>query len=151
MLMYEVASPACRELEPHLIPNSKFTLQVIEESGENPPITGSYRSAGTLRRNPDRSFCQSLLPLLRAWEQNSIPDSPRLLLISRGTRDRLGPSALESPILLDPADVAVDTFAAPGTPSALLAGAEGTVATHVAVGGDGVMELLKIHASLSRN
>jgi hypothetical protein len=51
---------------------------------------------------------------------------------------------------LDPADVAVDTFAAPGTPSALLAGAEGTVATHVAVGGDGVMELLT-HSSLVRH
>jgi thiol-disulfide isomerase/thioredoxin/uncharacterized membrane protein YphA (DoxX/SURF4 family) len=203
--------PACRELEPHLIPSSKYTLQVIEESGDNRPIAESYRYAGTpsavlinpdgtialplaagrdaVRRmllragapapgdpvpdleletlqskkirlrsqlsgptvllfwNPDCSFCQSLLPRLRAWEQNSTPGSPRLLLISRGTRDRLGASALESPILLDPAEVAVDTFAAPGTPSALLAGAEGTVATHVAVGGDGVMELLT-HSSL---
>jgi thiol-disulfide isomerase/thioredoxin len=198
--------PACRELEPYLIPNHKYTLQVIEESGENRPIAESYRYAGTpsavlinpdgtialplaagrdaVRRmllragapvpgdpvpdleletlqsknirlrsqlsrptvllfwNPDCSFCQSLLPRLRAWEQNRTPGSPRLLLIARGTRDRLGPSALESPILLDPTDVAVDTFAAPGTPSALLAGAEGTVATHVAIGGDGVMELL---------
>lgn len=203
--------PACRELEPYLIPSSKYTLQVIEESGDNRPIAESYRYAGTpsvvlinpdgtmalplaagrdaVRRmllragapvpgdpvpdleletlqskkirlrsqlsgptvllfwNPDCSFCQSLLPRLRAWEQNSIPDSPRLLLISRGTRDRLGASALESPILLDPTDVAVDTFAAPGTPSALLASAEGTIATHVAVGGDGVMELLQTHAS----
>ncbi len=207
--------PACRELEPHLIPNSKYTLQVIEESGDNRPIAESYRYAGTpsavlihpdgtialplaagrdaVRRmllragapapgdpvpdleletlqskkirlrsqlsgptvllfwNPDCSFCQSLLPRLRAWEQTSIPGSPRLLLISRGTRDRLGASALQSPILLDPAEVAVDTFAAPGTPSALLAGAEGTVATHVAVGGDGVMELLETHASAEKS
>jgi peroxiredoxin len=91
--------------------------------------------------NPGCGFCQQMLPDLKEWEATSPEDAPKLLLVSAGSEEANREMGLTSPVLLDQQFAVGRAFGASGTPSAMLVDAEGKVASEVAVGAPGVLEL----------
>jgi peroxiredoxin/membrane associated rhomboid family serine protease len=91
--------------------------------------------------NPGCGFCQQMLPDLKEWEANSPEDAPKLLVVSAGAEEANKEMGLTSPVLLDQQFAVGRAFGASGTPSAVLVDAEGKVASEVAVGAPGVLEL----------
>jgi peroxiredoxin len=91
--------------------------------------------------NPGCGFCQQMLPNLKEWEANSPEDAPKLLVVSAGAEEANKEMGLTSPVLLDQQFAVGRAFGASGTPSAVLVDAEGKVASEVAVGAPGVLEL----------
>jgi len=91
--------------------------------------------------NPGCGFCQQMLPDLKEWEATSPEDAPKLLVVSVGTEEANKEMGLTSPVLLDQQFATGRAFGASGTPSAVLVDAEGKVASEVAVGAPGVLEL----------
>jgi peroxiredoxin len=102
-----------------------------------------YRGEETLVLfwNPGCGFCQQMLPDLKEWESTSPEDAPKLLVVSAGTEEANKEMDLTSPVLLDQQFATGRAFGASGTPSAVLVDAEGKVASEVAVGAPGVLEL----------
>ncbi len=93
--------------------------------------------------NPDCGFCRRMVDDLKAWEANPPADAPKLLVVSTGDPDVNRKIGLTSPIVLD-ADFGVgSSFGVSGTPSAVLVGANGKIASGLAVGGPNVMSLLR--------
>ena len=82
-----------------------------------------------------------MLPDLKEWEATSPDDAPRLLVVSAGTEEANREMGLASPVVLDQQFAVGRAFGASGTPSAVLVDAEGKVASEVAVGAPGVLEL----------
>jgi peroxiredoxin len=93
--------------------------------------------------NPGCGFCQQMLPDLKEWEATSPEDAPRLLVVSAGSEKANREMGLTSPVLLDQQFAVGRAFGASGTPSAMLVDAEGKVASEVAVGAPGVLELTR--------
>jgi peroxiredoxin len=93
--------------------------------------------------NPGCGFCQQMLPDLKEWEATSPEDAPRLLVVSAGSEKANREMGLTSPVLLDQEFAVGRAFGASGTPSAMLVDAEGKVASEVAVGAPGVLELAR--------
>ena len=91
--------------------------------------------------NPGCGFCQQMLPDLKDWEANSPENPPKLLVVSVGSEEANREMGLASPVLLDQQFAVGRAFGASGTPSAVLVDAEGKVASEVAVGAPGVLEL----------
>jgi thiol-disulfide isomerase/thioredoxin len=91
--------------------------------------------------NPGCGFCQQMLPDLKDWEANSPENPPKLLVVSAGSEEANREMGLASPVLLDQQFAVGRAFGASGTPSAVLVDAEGKVASEVAVGAPGVLEL----------
>jgi thiol-disulfide isomerase/thioredoxin len=91
--------------------------------------------------NPGCGFCQQMLPDLKEWEANAPEGAPRLLVVSAGSEEANKEMGLASPVLLDQQFAVGRGFGASGTPSAVLVDAEGKVASDVAVGAPGVLEL----------
>jgi thiol-disulfide isomerase/thioredoxin len=91
--------------------------------------------------NPGCGFCQQMLPDLKQWESEAPEGSPRLLVVSAGTEEANKEMGLASPVLLDQQFAVGRAFGASGTPSAVLVDAQGKVASEVAVGAPGVLEL----------
>jgi peroxiredoxin len=91
--------------------------------------------------NPGCGFCQQMLPDLKEWEATSPEDAPKLLLVSAGSEEANREMGLTSPVLLDQQFAVGRAFGASGTPSAVLVDAEGKVASEVALGAPGVLEL----------
>jgi peroxiredoxin/uncharacterized membrane protein YphA (DoxX/SURF4 family) len=91
--------------------------------------------------NPGCGFCQQMLPDLKEWEAHTPEDAPKLLVVSAGSEEANKEMGLTSPVLLDQQFATGRAFGASGTPSAVLVDAEGKVASEVAVGAPGVMEL----------
>jgi peroxiredoxin/membrane associated rhomboid family serine protease len=91
--------------------------------------------------NPGCGFCQQMLPDLKEWEATSPEDAPKLLLVSAGSEEANRKMGLTSPVLLDQQFAVGRAFGASGTPSAVLVDAEGKVASEVALGAPGVLEL----------
>jgi peroxiredoxin len=91
--------------------------------------------------NPGCGFCQQMLPDLKEWEMQAPKDAPRLVVVSAGSEEANREMGLTSPILLDQNFATGRAFGASGTPSAVLVDAEGKVASEVAVGAPGVLEL----------
>ena len=94
--------------------------------------------------NPQCGFCQQILDPLRQWERAPAggPGRPRLVLVSTGDADANRALGLAAPILLDQGFATGRQFGAGGTPSAVLIGADGRVASPVQVGGPAVLALL---------
>jgi peroxiredoxin len=90
---------------------------------------------------PGCGFCQQMLPDLKEWEVASHEDAPKLLVVSAGSEEANREMGLASPVLLDQQFAVGRAFGASGTPSAVLVDAEGKVASEVAVGAPGVLEL----------
>jgi peroxiredoxin len=91
--------------------------------------------------NPGCGFCQQMLPDLKEWEAEATEGAPKLLVVSAGTEEANREMGLASPVLLDQQFTTGRAFGASGTPSAVLVDAEGKVASEVAVGAPGVLEL----------
>jgi peroxiredoxin len=96
--------------------------------------------------NPGCGFCQRMADDLKAWESNPPADAPKLLIVSTGEAERNREMGLSSPTLLDSGFSVGRAFGASGTPSAVLVGADGKIASGLAVGGPTVMSLLRNEA-----
>ena len=95
--------------------------------------------------NPGCGFCQQMLPEIKQWEENRPEGAPNLLFVSAGTEEANRDMKLSSKVVLDQQFAAGRSFGASGTPSAVLVDAEGKVASGVAVGAPGVLELAGAH------
>lgn len=91
--------------------------------------------------NPGCGFCQRMLGDLLAWEADPPDAAPKLLVISSGTEDANREMGLKSQVVLDQTFATGQAFGASGTPSAVLVDAEGRIASELAVGAPGVLEL----------
>jgi peroxiredoxin/uncharacterized membrane protein YphA (DoxX/SURF4 family) len=93
--------------------------------------------------NPGCGFCQRMADDIKAWEIDPPANAPKLLVVSTGDAERNRAHGFTSPIVLDDGFNAGRSFGASGTPSAVLVGADGNVASAVAVGAPGVLGLLR--------
>jgi thiol-disulfide isomerase/thioredoxin/uncharacterized membrane protein YphA (DoxX/SURF4 family) len=91
--------------------------------------------------NPRCGFCQRMLPALREWESERSPDAPALVLVSTGSPDDNESMQLRSTVLSEERFGAGLSFGATGTPSGLLVGADGRIASDLAVGADDVFAI----------
>jgi len=96
--------------------------------------------------NPGCGFCQRMADDLKAWEKDHPADAPKLLIVSTGEAERNKEMGLSSPTLLDSGFNVGRAFGASGTPSAVLVGADGKIASGLAVGGPTVFSLLRNEA-----
>jgi peroxiredoxin len=96
--------------------------------------------------NPGCGFCQRMLDDLKSWESGKPEDAPKLLVVSTGEVEPNRQLGLSSPVLLDSGFNVGRAFGASGTPSAVLVGADGKIASGLAVGGPTVISLLKNEA-----
>jgi methylamine dehydrogenase accessory protein MauD len=94
--------------------------------------------------SPDCSFCQEMLPDLRAWEEATASDAPRMLIVSDGSVEDNEAMGLKAPVVLDHTYDVSDAFDAGGTPSAVLVDAEGRIASELAVGASAVLDLVRL-------
>jgi thiol-disulfide isomerase/thioredoxin/uncharacterized membrane protein YphA (DoxX/SURF4 family) len=91
--------------------------------------------------NSNCGFCRGMLPELERWGREAPPTAPRLVLVSALPKDAV--PSLQAPVLFDEDFAAGRAFGVRGTPSAVLLDAEGRVASSLAVGGAGVLELAR--------
>jgi peroxiredoxin len=105
--------------------------------------------------NPGCGFCQRMVDDLKAWESNKPEGAPKLLVVSTGEVEQNREQDLTSPVVLDSGFTVGRAFGASGTPSAVLVGADGKIASGLAVGGPTVISLLRneapnlLHASVA--
>src|SRR5215207_9909900 len=85
--------------------------------------------------NPGCGFCQRMLDDLKAWESDKPEGAPNLLVVSTGEVEGNRELGLSSPVILDSGFTVGHAFGASGTPSAVLVGADGKIASGLAVGG----------------
>ena len=91
---------------------------------------------------PSCGFCQRMLEDLKAWEANPPAGAPKLLVVSTDSVQDNQAMGLRSPVLLDQDGMRVGRlFGATGTPMAVLADAEGKIASEVAAGAPAVLAL----------
>jgi thiol-disulfide isomerase/thioredoxin len=95
--------------------------------------------------NPACGFCQQALPEVKAREQGTVS----FMFVSVGSAEANRDLALSSPVLLDPGFTTARAFGAHGTPSAVLIGADGRIASELAIGGPALLALADdaIHAT----
>lgn len=91
--------------------------------------------------NPACSFCQHLLPDLKAWEARPPETRARLLVVSAGSIEANTAMGLRSPVVLDEDWRIGNQFGASGTPTAVRIDAEGKIASELAVGAPAVLAL----------
>jgi peroxiredoxin len=96
--------------------------------------------------NPGCGFCQRMVDDLKAWESNKPEGAPKLLVVSTGEVEQTREQDLTSPVVLDSGFTVGRAFGASGTPSAVLVGADGKIASGLAVGGPTVISLLRNEA-----
>ena len=96
--------------------------------------------------NPGCGFCQRMVDDLKAWESDQPEGAPNLLVVSTGEVERNREQGLTSPVVLDSGFTVGRAFGASGTPSAVLVGADGKIASGLAVGGPTVISLLRNEA-----
>lgn len=96
--------------------------------------------------NPGCGFCQRMVDDLKAWEQDKPADAPKLIVVSTGDAEENRKTGLQSPVVLDSGFTVGRAFGASGTPSAVLVGADGKIASGLAVGGPTVISLLRNEA-----
>jgi thiol-disulfide isomerase/thioredoxin len=87
--------------------------------------------------NPGCGFCQQALPEVKAREQGPLG----FVFVATGTAAANREMALSSPVLLDPGFATARLFGANGTPSAVLIGAGGHIASELAVGAAELLSL----------
>lgn len=93
--------------------------------------------------NPGCGYCNRMVDDLKAWEANPPAGAPKLMLIAAGSADDNKAQGLRSPVLLDSTFSVGRSFGSTGTPSAIMIDAKGNVASELAVGAPGVMELAR--------
>jgi thiol-disulfide isomerase/thioredoxin len=110
---------------------------------------GNGMHTGVVLWNPGCGFCQQLLPTLADIEDSLSESDSRLLIISTGTGEQNRAQYLRSPIILEPDFQTGRLFGARGTPSAVVIGPDGTVASEVAVGRPAVTQQLSPEARMA--
>jgi peroxiredoxin len=90
--------------------------------------------------NPDCSFCQQMLPDLKALERDPAAGRPDLLVVSAGAAEQVRAHGLRSRVVLDPHSAAARAFSATGTPMGVLV-ERGRIAPAVAAGSEAVLQL----------
>ena len=98
--------------------------------------------------NPGCGFCQRMLDDLKAWESDRPENAPKLLVVSTGEVERNREQGFSSPVVIDSGFSVGRAFGASGTPSAVLVGADGKIASGLAVGGPTVISLLRNEAPI---
>jgi len=93
--------------------------------------------------NTGCGFCQQLLPDLKSWENTRSATAPSLIVVSTGGVPENQAQGFASPVLLDTGFSTGAAFGASGTPSAVLVGGDGRIASPVAVGGPAVLALAR--------
>ncbi len=93
--------------------------------------------------NTGCGFCRQMVPALKAWEDASSKDDPRLLVVSSGPVEDIRAMGLRSTVLLDPSFGAGPSYGIHGTPMGILVDASGKIASDVAAGGDAVLSLAR--------
>lgn len=118
------------------------SLELTAIDGE-PIALGAPSTSDTLLLfwNPDCGYCRRIHEALRAWEETGDSDRPRLLVVSSGDADRIREDGFRSTVVLDPDFSVAAAFGASGTPSAILLGESGHVASRVAAGSPAVLAL----------
>src|SRR4029453_18437861 len=96
--------------------------------------------------NPGCGFCQRMVDDLKAWESDRPENAPKLLVVSTGDVERNREQGFSSPVIIDSGFNVGRAFGASGTPSAVLVGADGKIASGLAVGGPTVISLLRNEA-----
>jgi thiol-disulfide isomerase/thioredoxin len=132
-------SPTFLRVGSELRRKSDFPVNRARTSCIGPVLWGSETLV--LFWNPGCGFCQQMLPDLKEWEMQAPKDAPRLVVVSAGSEEANREMGLTSPVLLDQSFATGRAFGASGTPSAVLVDAQGKVASEVAVGAPGVLEL----------
>jgi peroxiredoxin len=115
----------------------------LPDLDERPVESGTFKGRETLLLfwNPSCGFCKSMLPDLKAWEQNRSDTGPELLVVSTGTIESNRAMELRGTVLLDHNFVVGHSFGVAGTPSAVLVNSEGQIASTLAVGAPAVLGL----------
>jgi thiol-disulfide isomerase/thioredoxin len=91
--------------------------------------------------NPDCGFCRSMHGDVLAWEATANGVTPRLVVVSSGAEEATRAEGFRSRVLLDAEFAAGAAFGTGGTPTAVLVGADGRVASGVVAGADAVFAL----------
>jgi len=92
--------------------------------------------------DPACGYCREMLADLRAWEDNTSGEAPRLLVVSTGTQEANEEMSLSSPVVLDEQRAVGPAYGAPGSPSAVVVDERGKIASELAVGGPAVLSVL---------
>jgi thiol-disulfide isomerase/thioredoxin len=116
-------------------------LELEDLAGEPLALSIPDRDTLVIFWNPACGFCKRMLDDVRAYERSTPAGAPRLLLISTGSAAENLTMELTSPIALDQGFLAGAAFGANGTPSGILVGRDGMIASGLAVGAPGVMAL----------
>jgi peroxiredoxin len=93
--------------------------------------------------NPECGFVERWLPALESWEDNLPKEAPKLLVVSTGREEANRVMGLSSPVLLDEHLAVGRGFGVPGTPSAVLVGEQGQIASELAEGATSVLALAR--------
>jgi thiol-disulfide isomerase/thioredoxin len=91
--------------------------------------------------NPDCGFCRSMHGDVLAWEATANGVTPQLVVVSSGAEEATRAEGFRSRVLLDAEFAAGAAFGTGGTPTAVLVGADGRVASGVVAGADAVFAL----------
>ena len=92
--------------------------------------------------DPACGFCEQMLDDLKAWEAQPPRGAPKLLVVSRGTKETNQALGFRSRVLLDADGMNVGSkFGANGTPMAVLIDAQGKIASKLAAGKQEVLAL----------
>ena len=91
--------------------------------------------------NPGCGFCARMLDDVKRLEASPVAGAPRIVLISTGDAERNRAMGVQSTILLDNGFTTGRLFGATGTPSAVVIGKDGKVASAVVVGAPAVLSL----------
>ncbi len=84
--------------------------------------------------------CQRLVPELQTWEADPPEHAPELVLVAMRAG---GPRPLRAPLLLDPQGRLMAAVGARATPTALLVGADGCLASLPTIGGAAVLSMAR--------
>ena len=136
-----VRGPALEVVQAQSVGAEVPKLDLVNLDGARISLVEPDRDTLVLFWNPGCGFCQRMLGDVRAFEQSARPEAPRLLLISTGSVEENEAMGLASEIALDPEFAAGRAFGGTGTPSGILVGRDGTVASGLAVGAPAVMAL----------
>jgi thiol-disulfide isomerase/thioredoxin/uncharacterized membrane protein YphA (DoxX/SURF4 family) len=125
-------------------------LDLLSIDGEPAALTaGPDVDTLVLFWNPDCGYCRAMHRDLIAWETGVNGSGPRLVVVSSGDPARTREDGFRSTVLLDPGFAAGEAFGAGGTPSAVLLGRDGHVASSIAVGAQAVLGLARTRAPMT--
>lgn len=100
--------------------------------------------------SPVCEWCLALKAELQAWERSEGGAATLTVILTTGSRDVKEGQGFLSPILLYEDGLVARAYGSTGTPGAILVDADGAIASQLAVGGEGAMELARTGESLSR-